>query len=83
MNKTLLVGLALVFATGAVAQPAPPPDIPTLQKAIAIIQAQRNQAFDAQAGAEVRAATLAEEVARLKAQVRALEAKLPGDAGDR
>lgn len=52
-----------------------PPDVATLQKAITVIQAQRNQAYDAQAGAEVRAATLAEENAKLKAQVQELEAK--------
>lgn len=72
--RPLLASLALAFAIStALAQQ--PPDIATLQKAIAVIQQQRNQAFDAQAGAEVRAATLAEENARLKAQVQELEAK--------
>lgn len=70
---------ALLWALALPAFAQQPPDIPTLQKAIAVMQAQRNQAFDAQAGAEVRAATLAEENARLKAQVQALEAKAPKD----
>lgn len=53
------------------------PDIPMLQKALAVVQTQRNQALDAQVGAEVRVATLAEENARLKAQILELEKSAP------
>jgi len=78
LRGPIIFSMTLALMAGAsFAQPAPQPDIATLQKAITIIQTQRNQALDAHAGSELRAATLAEENARLKAQVQAMEAKLP------
>lgn len=56
----------LVFSAPAYAQQADPA---FLQKAIAAVQAQRNNALDAAAVAEARAAQLADENAKLKAQI--------------
>ena len=53
------------------------PDIPTLQRAVAVLQAQRNTAYDLQAQSEIRAAGLAQENEQLKVRIKELEAKLP------
>lgn len=71
MIKKLVIAAA-IMAIPAHAQTVDPA---MLQKAITVIQAQRNQAFDAQANAEIRAATIAEENAKLKARVQELEDK--------
>jgi len=65
-------------ATVALAQQ---PDAAFLQKAITSLQAQRNAALDAQAGAEARMATFAEEVDKLKAQLAAKDKPIDKDAG--
>lgn len=77
MIRALVVATLLAAASPALAQQ---PDAATMQKAVSIIQAQRNQALDAQVGAEIRASTLADENAKLKARVQELEARLPKDA---
>lgn len=70
----LAFAAALLIATPALAQQAPP-DPAFLQKAAGALQAQRNTALDAQAVAEARAAMLADEVAALKKQVEDLKPK--------
>lgn len=75
MRISLAAAILTALVQSALAQQQP--DIPMLQKAVTVIQAQRNQALDAQAGAEVRAATLAEENARLKAQIAEMEKTAP------
>lgn len=50
-----------------------PPDPASLQKAIAAVQAQRNAALDQGAGCQVQAATLAEQVEKLKAEIEEMK----------
>lgn len=66
--------LCVLFCISAVSaqQPARPPDPAFLQKAILSLQAQRNAALDGAAVAEARAAQLAEDNAKLKAQIEEL-----------
>lgn len=71
MKKIIVLALALL-ATPALAQQQPPPAF--LEKAIAALQTQRNNALDAQAAAEARAALLAEELTKAKARITELEA---------
>lgn len=67
------LGLALVlFASPAFAQQ---PDPAFLQKAIAAFQFQRNQALDALAISEAKAAIAAEDLAKAKARIKELEPK--------
>lgn len=67
-----LLAVVLLLAVGpAIAQQAP--DAQTLQKTIAIVQAQRNAAHDQAALAELRAAKLSEEVEMLKAEIEQLK----------
>lgn len=72
--KRLAILLALA-ATPALAQQQPDPAF--LQKALAVLQAQRNAALDGQAAAEARAAMLADENAALKKQVE--DSKKPAE----
>lgn len=65
--------LLLLLSSAAVGQPSPAPDAATMQKVIAVLQAQRNQLADALTNAEVRVLALTEEVEKLKARVRELE----------
>jgi len=51
------------------------PDIAALQRAVAVLQQQRNAAMDALANSEVQRALLAEEIEKLKAKVAELERK--------
>lgn len=64
MRALLLLAL---LATPALAQQQP--DMATMQRAIAVLQQQRNNAMDALASAEVQRAALAEELAALKAKI--------------
>lgn len=66
----------LLLASPAFAQQAPT-DPATLQRAITILQQQRNQALDMQANSEMRAAQLTEENAKLKAELDELRKKQP------
>jgi predicted nucleic acid-binding Zn-ribbon protein len=71
MMRVVLILLGLMVCASAVAQQQP--DVSALQKAIAVLQSQRNQAMDALASAEVQRATLAEEIEKLKARIAELE----------
>lgn len=66
--------LLVLLASPAHAQP---PDIASMQRSIAILQAQRNQAMDVIVSLEVQRALLAEEVERLKARIAELEKAKP------
>jgi hypothetical protein len=70
MKHIIAIALLTISTTAGLAQQAAP-DPAFLQKAITALQTQRNAALDAQAGAEARAATLAEELEKLKAQIAA------------
>lgn len=69
LQRTAIVAVSLLLATGAFAQPQPPPDPVFLARALSALQAQRNAALDAQVVAEARAAMLADDVAQLKAKL--------------
>jgi len=64
--------LLFIFATPALAQQAPL-DPATLQRALAAVQQQRNAAMDQTASAQIEAMRLAEEVAKLKAEIEAIK----------
>lgn len=69
--------LALVFvllASPAVAQQQQP-DPAFLQRAITVLQAQRNAALDQAAGAEARVAQIADDLAKAQARIKELEPK--------
>lgn len=57
------------------------PDLQVLQRAVSILQAQRNQAQDSAAAAEVKAAGLADDLAKAQARIKELESK-PVDKKD-
>lgn len=72
-----LVILALFFATPAQAQQSDPA---TLQRLLAAIEAQRNQALTQHAYAEAKAAALTEDLAKAKAQIKELESQKPKES---
>ncbi len=61
------IAIYLLACASALAQQQPDPDF--LQKALAVVQKQRNDALDGAAFNAAQAAQLAEENAKLKAQV--------------
>jgi Skp family chaperone for outer membrane proteins len=69
----------ILFIMGCLATPAlaqqQAPDPAVLQRAVAVIQAQRNQALDVAASADVRAAGLADELAKAQAKLKELKQK--------
>jgi hypothetical protein len=78
--KRVLTALCLFVATPALAQQAP--DAAFLQRAITVLQGQRNQAMDAQAVAAAQVATLTDHLAKAKARIMELEPK-PGAAPEK
>ncbi|MHB8268227.1 hypothetical protein [Bradyrhizobium sp.] len=78
MRRSIIVLLALFTATSVAAAQQQPPDPIVMQRALNSLQAQRNQAMDAAAAQEVRAAGLAEELAKAQARLKELEPK-PAD----
>lgn len=73
--KKLFVLLALLgsVSTSAIAQQQPDPAF--LQRALAAMQAQRNQAQDSAAVAEARAAGLSDDLAKAQARIKEIESK--------
>lgn len=72
--KIRLIAAALVlFASPALAEQKPDPEF--LQKALTVMQAQRNNAMDADAVAEAKLATTTDELAKAQARIKELEAK--------
>jgi hypothetical protein len=63
--------ISVTYACTARAQQLP--DVATLQRAITILQQRRNAAMDALANCDVQRAALAEEVAKLKAEIEKLK----------
>jgi hypothetical protein len=78
--KRAIILAGLLATTPTLAQQ---PDPAVMQRALNVLQAQRNQALDAAASAEVRAAGLAEELAKTQAQLKELEAKNPAAAAEK
>lgn len=68
--------LALFAVAPALAQQ---PDQATLQRVISVLQQHRNEQADARALAEARAAQLAEEVQKLKAELDKAKQEKPKD----
>jgi hypothetical protein len=75
--KTIVIALLLLAVPAHAQQPQLPPDPAFMQKAITALQQQRNDALDRQAGSEAKAAQLAEENAKLKAENEELKKKVP------
>lgn len=75
MKKICLIFLVIV-STGAKAEEQDKNGL--LQKALSVVQAQRNQAMDAAAQAEVRVVSLADELAKAQARIKELEHKSEG-----
>jgi hypothetical protein len=69
--------IRLIFAFTLLAAPAlaqqAPPDPATLQRAITAIQQQRNSALDQAASMQIEAQRLADENAKLKAEIEELK----------
>jgi hypothetical protein len=74
-----LVGILFLASTIPALAQQGGPDIATLQRATQVLQAQRNNALDQQAGAEVRAGALAEENAKLRTEIDELKKKAAAD----
>lgn len=72
-----IVALGLLL-TPAAAQQAP--DATFMQKAILVLQQQRNAAADREAQAQAQSAVLADENAQLKARIAELEKAAPASA---
>jgi hypothetical protein len=73
----VLAFLLFMTASAHAQQPQLPPDPGFMQKAINALQQQRNDALDRQAGSEAKASQLAEENAKLKAEMEELRKKIP------
>jgi TolA-binding protein len=71
--KAIIIGLSMIVATSALAQQTPDPAF--LQRAIGVLQTQRNTAMDAQVVTEAKVAELTEELAKAQARIKELEAK--------
>ena len=67
------LALLLALTTAAFAQQSPAPDPAFLQKAVNALITQRNNALNAQADTEARLSQLADENAKLKAEIEALK----------
>jgi molecular chaperone GrpE (heat shock protein) len=75
MPRLLLALLSVCIISTAAAQQQPQKvDPATLEKAATILQLQRNQAWDAAAGCELRVAQANEELAKLKADLAKVQA---------
>ena len=68
--RGIFIALALI-STPALAEQQPDPAV--LQRAIAVLQRQRNQAQDVAASAEIKALTLADELAKAQAKIKRVE----------
>lgn len=77
MKYISIIALLAALISSASAQQQPDPA--TLSKALAVIQAQRNQALDMAAGQQVRAEGLQEELAKAQAKIKEMESKLPSE----
>ncbi len=71
--RLLISAILLVLTIPALAQQ--PLDPAFLQRALGALQAQRNQAMDAAAVSEAKAAGLADDLAKAQARIKELETK--------
>lgn len=71
MKRIILLSVLFVPFAAKAEQQSPE----ALQKIIVVLQAQRNQAMDMAASADVRSATLAEELDKANARIKELEPK--------
>jgi len=71
--KRFILATLLLAATPAVAQQQPDPAF--LQRALASMQSQRNQAMDALAVQEAKSVGLADDLAKAQARIKELEPK--------
>lgn len=71
--RIILVGL--LAATPAIAQQQQQPDLAFLQRAIAALQVQRNQALDNEVAWRAQHDGVAEQLAKAQARIRELEAQ--------
>ena len=67
------IALLALLVSPALAQPMPPED---LQRLLAVMESQRNAAGNQHAFAEMRAAKLADDLAKANARISELEKKL-------
>lgn len=72
-GRALILVLLLGMSSAAAQQQ--PADPAFLQRAVTALQAQRNQALDAAAAHEARAAGLADDLAKAQARIKELEPK--------
>lgn len=80
MKRYLIALMLLPSAALAQQVTQPPADIKFMQKSIAAIQAQRNEALDAQAWLDAKASTLTDENAALAKQIDDLTKKAEENA---
>jgi hypothetical protein len=73
MIRIIAAALFLVVATSAQAQQQPDPAF--LQRALAAMQGQRNQAMDVAVAQQARADGLVDDLAKANARIRELEPK--------
>lgn len=72
--RRYVLAAAVLLSFPAYAQQSQQPDPATLQRAITAIQQQRNAALDQAATFQIEAQRLADENAKLKAEIEALKA---------
>jgi hypothetical protein len=72
--RAVLIVVSVMLSTSAFSQQQAP-DPTAMQRAITILQAQRNQASDQAAAAEIRATGLADDLAKAQATIKGLEEK--------
>lgn len=75
MRLTFVIAFALVIAAPAFAQQQPPPDAAFLQRAIAVLEDQRNHALTSEVTWRARYELLADELAKAKGRIAELETK--------
>ena len=73
----LIILILCLFSGAALAQPQQQPDPAYLQKVLAAVQFQRNQALDNEAVLRAQLDTVSAELAKAKARIEELEAKVP------
>jgi hypothetical protein len=73
--KTAFVAMGVALLASAPAFSQQQPEVATLQRAINILQMQRNQASDQTVAAELRASGLADDLAKAQARIKELEEK--------
>lgn len=76
MKRFVLISIIVLFTSTATNAQQALPDASFMQRAITVLQTQRNSALDGQAAAEAKAAGLAEDLAKAKTKIKELEDKI-------